>query len=77
MHFTTSSDYEMISDTCIINNLGLLQDKYNFEVVSIKSTGDFSKRIKIIIKCSKEESVKVFYELISNLGSTIEDIVYD
>ena len=67
------SNLTKVTDAHILHTLLNIQDKYDFEIISIKLK-DALYRSKIVIKCDKEYKNKIFIDFCIKLSGQIEKI---
>lgn len=65
--------WKEVSDTFVLYVLSELQDKYDFEIVSVKLKDCFSWS-KIVIRCAREDKSKIFFDFSTRLSGHIEKI---
>lgn len=74
-NYVTWGYWREVSDSYLLDILFKLQEKYNFEIISIrlkKHTDGFSC---IKIKCNKKDKQKIFTEYCIYLGNNIIELV--
>ena len=64
-----------VTDASLINVLKILQDKHQFEIISVKFKDCFSRSC-IKIKCNKDDRYKIFNDFCALLGPNITEVTY-
>lgn len=67
--------WEEVTDASLMNVLLVLQQKYDFDIVSTKFKDCFGNS-RITIKCNKEDKNKIFSEYCLKLNGKIDHISF-
>ena len=70
--------WEEVQDGSILNVLAILQQHYDFKVVSviIHASSDANNKYCIVIRCNKEDKSDIFIEFCNKLSENITNVKF-